>query len=85
MKIRRRVKLSPVNLFPGDTVVLSYKRINGKTGAILSEQRLVEEKIERRMTADEAIVFDVDEAMAKELGIVDGIGGLLIQSKKLGD
>jgi len=71
MKIRNRVKIQPIHVRPGDTVILSFDNHRGIPVAIL------EEKVGREITITEVCIFDVEKGDF-EGNVVDGIGVSLL-------
>ena len=67
MKIRTREKINPKYVRPEDTIELTY-----------GSQVLLSQKITRKMTINELLIFDVEKGdfgMAK-----DGIGGVFLST-----
>lgn len=78
MKVRTREKINPLHLRKGDTVNLSYTKAVRSHGVnYRKEIEVLEEEIDREMTVNEAVIFDVE---AGDFGddVKDGIGGAFL-------
>jgi len=82
MRIRKREKIPRISVAPEDTIHLSYRQeIEFPGGHVESTVReVMEEKIGREMTLDEAVIFDVEPGDFE--GATDGIGGAFLSSAK---
>ena len=82
MKIRKREKMPPIYLAPGDTIELSYKEsaIYPDGEVEVEEKKVLESAIGRELTLNEAVIFDVEEGDFE--GAEDGIGGAFLSSKQ---
>lgn len=78
MRIKKREKIPSISLAPEDTIHLSYRReIEFPDGHVESSEReVLEDRIERKMTVDEALIFDVEKGDFE--GATDGIGGAFL-------
>ena len=73
MRILKREKITPINLYPGDMINLEYTDENGKRTTVMSDTVTEYHKF------DEAAVFALDESDKKELGVKDGLGGVFME------
>lgn len=70
MRVLLRDRISPVSVFPGDTLSLLF-----------NDEVLATYDIQESATYDEAIIFSLDERERVELGVSDGIGGIFARSQ----
>ena len=78
MKIRKDQKLDiPVEVFPGDTVILEYhKERRNWWGKIVTDiTKVVEEKIDKKMTFTHGILLESEEG---EFDANYGLGGMFL-------
>jgi len=83
MKEIKREKIRKIKVYPGDSIVLSYrKEVKDRAGKVLGQNliEVLKAKIEERSNFDEAVIFEVEKGdfgKAKR-----GIGGALFESDK---
>ena len=73
MRILKRQRIAPINLYPGDMINLVYTDETGKRTTVMSET------VTQDYYFDEAAVFALDENDKKELGVKDGLGGVFME------
>lgn len=71
IRVRKREKLAPIVLCPGDMIVVTHTDEDG------TKRELVRDTFDRSLVVNEAVIFDVSE----ELGFEDGIGGAVGKAK----
>ena len=83
MRIRQRTKVNSIHVQPEDRIRLIHRQeIEFPDGHVESSEReVLEERIGREMTLDEAVIFDVEAGDFE--GANDGIGGALLVTKQV--
>ena len=81
MRIRKREKIPPIHVQAEDVIRLSHRQdIEFADGHIeSSERQVLEERIGRKLTVNEAVIFDVEPGDFE--GATDGIGGAFLTTK----
>jgi hypothetical protein len=85
MKVIARKKFNRVNMAPGDTLTVHYKRterLKDSTVVRVREKTLVTHALKEAHSFNTAIITELDQDEAAALGLKSAMGGIIGESLK---